>query len=243
MKTEELLAALIPALFLVLLFVESRYRARTYGTMPRWPLIGGLFFVLTLVIGALTPLLLPVDILSRFAVLDLSSLGLLGIPVGVLTVTFFGYWLHRAEHQFGWLWRATHQLHHSAVSVDLLGAFYAHPLEVAIKVSLGTVVGTFLLGLSPTAAAVVGLTTATLSMFQHLNIRTPRSLGYFLQRPESHALHHERGIYARNFGDLPLWDILFGTFANPSQFHGAVGFELASSQRISDMLLMRDVNR
>ena len=60
-------------------------------------------------------------------------------------------------------------------------------------------------------------------MFQHWNVCTPRWLGYILQRPESHGLHHELGIHGRNYSDFPLWDSLMGTFVNPDTFEGEVG--------------------
>lgn len=243
MKTEELLGLGVPLLFLLLLFVEGRRPARPYEAVPRWGRIGAAFFVLTLVVGSITPFLLPSEYLKSHRILDLSGVGLWALPIGVLATTFFGYWLHRAEHCFGWLWRATHQLHHSPVRVDMLGAFYTHPLEVMIKVALGTLLGTFLLGLSPVASAGVGLATAALSMFQHWNIRTPPTLGYFVQRPESHCLHHERNVHARNYGDLPIWDMMFGTFHNPKGFEGKLGFDNERSARLTDMLFMKDVNQ
>jgi hypothetical protein len=43
--------------------------------------------------------------------------------------------------------------------------------------------------------------------------------------------------------DLPLWDMLFGTFQNSQTFDGKVGFRNSASARIGDMLLMRDVHR
>lgn len=230
-------------LFLLLLLFEARRPARSFGKIRRWPWIGAAFFALALAIGSVVPLLLPSAYLKAHSLVDLSEWGLWGVPVGVLTTTFFSYWLHRAVHRFGWLWRAVHQLHHSPVRVDLAGAFYAHPLEVIIKVALAALVGAYLLGLSASASAGVGLATAALSMFQHWNIHTPRTLGYFVQRPESHCLHHERDVHSRNFGDLPVWDMLFGTFHNPEKFQGEVGFEGERSARLADMLLMKDVNR
>ena len=68
-------------------------------------------------------------------------------------------------------------------------------------------------------------------------------VGWFLPRPEMHALHHAFGVHGRNYGDLPLWDALFGTYANPSgPVAVQVGFEPDASARLGDMLLMRDVN-
>lgn len=242
MRAETLLNLGVPLLFLLLLVVEASCQERAFEPMPRWRRLGVGFFVLTLAIGAVTPQLLPLGYLNAHSVFSLTSWGLWAVPAGILMTTFFGYWLHRAEHRFGWLWRATHQLHHSPVRVDMLGAFYAHPLEAFLKVTMGTLAATYLLGLTGLASAAVGVGSAALAMFQHCNIRTPRGLGYFIQRPESHCLHHERGVHARNFGDLPLWDMMFGTFHNPGRFHGKVGFDTGSSARVADMLLMKDVN-
>lgn len=243
MKPEELPGLAIPLVFLLLGWLESRWSARPFEAVTHWRLRGFAFLLLTLAVGVATPLLLPVDGLRRHAMLDLSGAGLWGVPLGVLVATFAGYWWHRAEHRFRWLWLAAHQLHHSPPRVDIWGAFYAHPLEVASKVTLGTLVGVWLLGLSPLAAATTGLITAGLSMFQHWNIGTPRALGYLVQRPESHCAHHEREVHGRNFSDLPLWDIVFGTFHNPPAFSGQVGFGREAGGRVARMLLMQDVNR
>ena len=59
------------------------------------------------------------------------------------------------------------------------------------------------------------------------------------QRPESHNLHHERGVHARNYGDLPLFDMIFGTFANPRAADNQVGFYDGGSARVREMLLGR----
>jgi sterol desaturase/sphingolipid hydroxylase (fatty acid hydroxylase superfamily) len=64
-----------------------------------------------------------------------------------------------------------------------------------------------------------------------------------VQRPESHCLHHEYKIHGRNYSDLPLWDMLFGTFANPQRFTGKVGFQLATPPSVLDLLLMRDAHQ
>jgi len=40
-------------------------------------------------------------------------------------------------------------------------------------------------------------------------------MGYFIQRPEAHCVHHRLGFHYHNFADLSLWDMLFGTFRNP----------------------------
>lgn len=62
-----------------------------------------------------------------------------------------------------------------------------------------------------------------------------------MQRPESHSYHHARGIHRDNYADLPVFDILFGTFHNPRDFAPANGFYDGASLRVGEMLLFRDV--
>ena len=78
-------------------------------------------------------------------------------------------------------------------------------------------------------------------MFQHANLKTPRWLGYVIQRPESHIIHHQRGLHRYNYCDLPVIDMLFGTFRNPVDVEPVCGFYDGASSRIGDMLLGRDV--
>jgi sterol desaturase/sphingolipid hydroxylase (fatty acid hydroxylase superfamily) len=83
----------------------------------------------------------------------------------------------------------------------------------------------FVLRLSPAAAMLCAWLGAFYGMFQHFNIRTPCWLGFVIQRPEAHAEHHRCGVHAHNYSDLPLWDLLAGSWRNPRDFHGdALGF-------------------
>jgi sterol desaturase/sphingolipid hydroxylase (fatty acid hydroxylase superfamily) len=67
-------------------------------------------------------------------------------------------------------------------------------------------------------------------------------LGYFISRPEMHAIHHERGAHSGNHCGLPVIDMIFGTYRNPETFEGAAGFYDGASARLVDMLLGRDVS-
>jgi len=53
---------------------------------------------------------------------------------------------------------------------------------------------------------------------------TPQWLATFVQRPESNSVHHGRGI-PTTILDLPLLDLIFGTFRNPKEFRRESGFE------------------
>jgi sterol desaturase/sphingolipid hydroxylase (fatty acid hydroxylase superfamily) len=164
-----------------------------------------------------------------------------GAAVGILVYEFFHYWYHRSAHRVAWLWRAGHQLHHAPERLDVFGAYYLHPLDAALFTTLKSLVFFPLLGLTPEAGALSATVLAFNALFQHANIKTPRWLGYLLQRPESHSLHHARGVHGFNYADLPLWDIVFGTFRNPANAQQLQGFYVGASDRVGEMLVFRDV--
>jgi hypothetical protein len=73
-------------------------------------------------------------------------------------------------------------------------------------------------------------------LFYHWNIRTPYWLGFLIQRPESHLVHHQEGLHTYNFSDLPLWDILFGTFRNPREWNARCGFANDREEHLFQLL-------
>jgi sterol desaturase/sphingolipid hydroxylase (fatty acid hydroxylase superfamily) len=79
-------------------------------------------------------------------------------------------------------------------------------------------------------------------MFQHWNVHTPRWIGFLIQRPESHSAHHCFGMHAGNYSDVPLWDMVWGTFSNPREFVDVVGFAAPARERVWAMLSGHDVN-
>ena len=166
-----------------------------------------------------------------------------GIPLAFFGVSFVSYLIHRANHRFDILWRGLHQMHHSIERVDMPGWTVGHPLEAFVFTAATTVTAALVLGVEPVAITIAGIISGVMNMFEHWNVPTPRWVGYIVQRPEQHCLHHERGIHARNYsGDIALWDIIFGTFVNTPKFDGEVGFGHSSVNAIPAMLLFRDVN-
>ena len=152
--------------------------------------------------------------------------------------TFVYYWWHRARHAASWLWLGLHQLHHSPARIEVLMAFYKHPAAQLANALFSSLLVYAVLGLSPAGAATAALLSASAEFFYHLNVRTPRWVGYFVQRPEMPRLHHACGAHHSNYGDLPLWDLLFGTYQNPVSYDGSCGFAGTPSWRA--MLLFRD---
>ncbi len=98
-------------------------------------------------------------------------------------------------------------------------------------------------GADGAAAALAGYASFVAAVFQHLNVRTPRWVGYLLQRPEGHSVHHQRGLHAYNYGNFSLFDLIFGTFRNPADFVATQGFWDGASRCVGAMLIGRDVDR
>jgi sterol desaturase/sphingolipid hydroxylase (fatty acid hydroxylase superfamily) len=174
-----------------------------------------------------------------------AHLGVLGATaLGYLAITFTYYWWHRARHEVPVLWRLLHQVHHSASRIEVATSFYKHPLEIAANGVISGLVIFGVCGLGPISAAGVAFIAGVAELFYHWNIKTPYALGFFIQRPESHCVHHQRGVHAHNYSDLPLWDILFGTFHNPREaFVEQCGFEAEDGPHFRAMLRGVDIHR
>lgn len=156
-------------------------------------------------------------------------------------ITFVFYWWHRFRHESPRLWLWLHQLHHSPRRLELLTTFYKHPVEIVLDSLLSSAIAYGAMGVSPKAATLAFVMTGLAEMFYHWNISTPRWLGYFIQRPESHCVHHQTGVHRYNYSDLPVWDILFGTFRNPAGFEQECGFRENREARLGEMLLGKNV--
>jgi sterol desaturase/sphingolipid hydroxylase (fatty acid hydroxylase superfamily) len=95
---------------------------------------------------------------------------------------------------------------------------------------------------TPQATTNVLLIVTFMGIFQHTNVKTPQWLGYLIQRPESHTIHHARWMHRSNYSDLPLIDMLFGTFENPKTYQHETGLHPGASGRLFDLLSLRDVS-
>ena len=243
MTAEDVFGLLVPVTFLTFLGVEIVFRTgRPWPKVRWWRSTGILFFIVVGTINAVLPSLVPPELASHHLV-DASRLGIAGsVVLGYLVLSFANAVIHRGYHRYPLLWRCFHQLHHAPQRLDTAGAVVFTPQEIIVGVVVSVIVLVFVLGLDPLAAAITGYIAVFYSLFQHFNVNTPRWLGWLIQRPESHGVHHRRGFHAYNYSDLPIWDMLWGTFRNPERFMGDVGFEEAESQRIGAMLLVRDVN-
>lgn len=228
----------IPAFMLL----DLLHRAKPYRRAP-WYRLRGTLMSVAVIAGSFGLAWLWETVLVFPTLFDLSWMHpLLGAGVGILVYELAHYWYHRGAHRFDWLWRAAHQTHHSTESHDAFGANYTSPLDFFMFGSIPVLVMVPLLGLSAEAATIGAAFIAFNAMFQHANIRTPRWVGYIIQRPESHSQHHARGVHRYNYSDLPLWDMVFGTFRNPKEFAEEVGLWHGASAKVPAMWAFQDVS-
>lgn len=182
--------------------------------------------------------------LSSSSLFHLSEhvLPIAGGAIAYFIATFVFYWWHRWRHEVDLLWRLFHQTHHSPQRIELITSFYKHPGEMVVNSLIGSALVYTLLGLSLEAGAVYTACTALGEFFYHTNVRTPRWVGFFFQRPEMHRIHHQHGRHKNNYGDIVWWDMLFGTYENPELFTQRCGFDPDKEEMLGRMLLYEDVH-
>jgi len=230
-------------LYATLILWEALMPARALPRVKGWLLRASGSFVVYFYLSSYLPLIWD-EFLARYQLIDLSHLGALqGAAVGLFVYEGLVYFWHRTMHESNGLFRVFHQMHHSAERLDSFGAFYFSPMDMAGFTLLGSLSLSLIVGLSPQAVTLFLFATIFLGIFQHCNVRTPRWLGYLIQRPESHTIHHGRGLHYYNFSDLPVFDLLFGTFRNPREYEMETGYYQGASARIPEMLAFRDVSR
>ena len=235
------ISLIVLAMYASLMIWEALFPARKLPNIKNWKTRGLLTFGVFFFLSSYLPLLWD-GYISKYQVFDLSGLGDLGGAfVGILIYEFGLFLWHYSLHKSDFLWKVFHQMHHSAERMDTYGAFYFSPMDMAGFTLLGSLCLVGVAGFTPGASTIILLTTIFLAIFQHSNIVTPQWLGYLVQRPESHTVHHAKGIHAYNYSDLPIFDIIFGTFNNPKGYAHETGFYDGASKRIGEMLLFKDI--
>jgi sterol desaturase/sphingolipid hydroxylase (fatty acid hydroxylase superfamily) len=228
---------------LFMLSAEIWRPAREFPVCRGWLWIGIGVMAVFISLAQLWSLVVPGNWLRTHRLLNGEQWGVVGgIAVWFVSNTFVMYWYHRCQHRVSILWRMVHQLHHGVVRVDIPSALIAHPLDVIVSTTLSILVTAFVLGLDPRAVVVTGVLQFFMTLFPHWNVRTPKWVGYFVQRPEEHILHHQRGVHSGNFSDWPFWDKVFGTYRLPVDGAVQVSFERSGFIDQLKMLAFVDVN-
>lgn len=231
------------SMYALLIVWEALFPASELPKVKNWKLKGLVSFFVYFFLSSYLPLLTD-PFLSKFQLFDLTGLGNVGGGILAIILYEFGlFFWHWAIHKSDILWRVFHQMHHSAERMDTYGAFYFSVFDMIGFTFLGSICLALFIGVTPQAVTIMLLATMFLAIFQHTNIRTPQWLGYIVQRPESHTVHHARGVHKYNYSDLPVFDMMFGTFKNPKGYEHETGFYEGASSKIIEMLTFQDINK
>ncbi|PRX55108.1 sterol desaturase family protein [Flagellimonas meridianipacifica] len=234
---------IVYGIYIVLIAWEAFFPARKLPKIKFWRLKGFIAFTLFFFLSSYLPLIWD-TYLVEYQLFDLTLLGTAwGAVVGVLLYEFGVYVWHRSMHKSDRLWKVFHQMHHSAERIDSYGAFYFSPMDMIGFTFLGSLCLVVIAGFTAEATTWIILITTFLAIFQHSNIKTPVWIGYLIQRPEAHAIHHAKGIHAYNYSDISFFDIVFGTFKNPKGYDHEAGFYHGASEKVGEMLLFKDISK
>jgi len=130
----------------------------------------------------------------------------------VVTVDFFEYLFHRAQHAIPALW-AMHSLHHSDPAMNVSTASRHFWLEQAIKSVTIYLAVSLIFAASPLVILIYGL-VAYYNFFSHMNLRVGFGRFMLLNSPQNHRIHHSSQPVHRdkNFaGMFPIFDVMGGT--------------------------------
>jgi sterol desaturase/sphingolipid hydroxylase (fatty acid hydroxylase superfamily) len=166
---------------------------------------------------------------------------LAGVAIGELGF----YWGHRLTHEIPFLWRF-HSIHHSPEKMYFLVSARSHPLDNVFTRLCG-LVPIYILGvaspLTPeggTVAALIVLFMTVWGFFIHSNLKLRLGpLEWLFATPAFHHWHHTREDHKdHNYAaNLPLMDLLFGTFHLPAKWPETYGTETPVAPGIAGQLL------
>mgnify|MGYP005727283267 CR=1 FL=1 len=136
----------------------------------------------------------------------------LACPLIFMLQSFCIYWSHRFVHT-PLMW-PLHAVHHHAKNFNVITAARHHPVDAFF----GEIAGMFIpamIGFPAEAVLIVGLFVTLYAIYVHSHLPMPSWFGrYVIHGPRGHGIHHscEQQHHNSNFGDLVIWDRLFGTY-------------------------------
>ena len=142
------------------------------------------------------------------------------LALAIVAFDLGNYVFHRSLHRSAWLW-PFHALHHDTRQLHLLKSGRLHFGEQFLQV-LVVLTPLLILGCPSQVMLWLALWTVFEGNLAHSNLdqRFPSWLHYAVPNVRLHALHHAeaRALQEGNFGGLPLWDLVFGTFVHPDAY-------------------------
>ncbi len=226
----------------ILLVSEHLFPAHRRKPQTKWYLRAIVINSINLLVFVLVASIAEMAETSSLLQLDGQVAPLAGAMLAYVIFTFVVYWWHRLRHSSAFFWRVFHQLHHSPQRIETLTAYYIHPLDMVANLIISNTIVLGILGLGIESAAWYTIITGIAGFIIHANIRLPRQVGYVFQTPEMHRLHHQTNHHANNYSDIVWWDMMFGTYVNPTEDITHCGFDETSETKVIPMLFGKDLH-
>src|SRR5690606_7176430 len=144
-----------------------------------------------------------------------------------LASDFIYYWIHRAVHRWGWLWRASgHGFHHAFHNLHALNTGANHPFEVPL-LALPTVLLARLFGAGADALAGATLRAVVDTAVPHANLDIATPLLRWVITTANQHRRHLALVFEQSdtnyAGKAILWDLVFGTFSEGPEEQAGIG--------------------
>jgi len=218
-------------------------RERQQTRAQRWTTNLSLVVVNTIVLKLLGPItaIIAADyaLSNNWGLIALSPIPLplfAEIIIGVVLLDFAIYLQHVASHRIPILWRL-HKVHHADRDIDVTTGIRFHPIEAGLSMvyKCGVVL---LLGPIAMAVIVFEILLNASAMFNHANIRLPKTLDKILRTlivtPDFHRVHHsviEKETNSNYGFFLSIWDKLCKThIEQPRETHQGMTIGLTTYQ-------------
>lgn len=216
------------AFFFAILFIVGIWetlaprRKRSLSRLTRWPSNLGMVALNTLMLRIVFPTtaigiaLLGEQrgwgLLNAFAIPEWIA-----VVVAIVVLDLAIYLQHVLFHAVPAFWRL-HRMHHADLDFDVTTGIRFHPIEIMLSMGIKLMV-VAALGAPPLAVLIFEVLLNATSLFNHGNMRIPRSFDRILRwvvvTPDMHRVHHSwhPDETNSNFGfNLPWWDRLLGTY-------------------------------
>ena len=225
-------------------------RQQTHKRFKRWPHNISILGIDVLCVR----LILPAGTVGIALFAQQEGLGLLNtisLPTWLATsgaflfldLTIYGQ--HVALHRIPILW-TLHRTHHTDLECDVTTGIRFHPFEILLSLAL-KIIAILVIGASATTVLIFEIALHTMSLFNHANIRLPKTLDHVLRlvlvTPDMHRVHHSAISTETNsnFGfGVPWWDWMFKTYrAQPALGHTNMAIGLNTFPEKNELRLDR----
>jgi sterol desaturase/sphingolipid hydroxylase (fatty acid hydroxylase superfamily) len=160
------------------------------------------------------------------------------VLLAFLASEWIWYWIHRSEHRFPLVWRASgHGVHHSFHRLNAINFNANHPIEACFILIPMTLLALLFGAREEFGAASMLILVNTSVVHSNLTLNT-RGIGWIFTTSRFHFHHHSRVLDESNtnYGCASIvWDRVFGTFADAPTRATGIG---PSEPGFADKLLL-----